>query len=340
MFAVLHPRQPREPVGSLHVRPVVLEGGRSGAGADQASTRRSVSIPSTGRACSTPRACCWTPAGRSEALDRIERAWPSSRSRAEGLRLLGRARNELRQMPEAIDAYQRAIALDERDVWAMNNLGLIYIQQDRSDDALRSARPGGGAAARRAGVPEQPGHGAGALRPYPPRRRRPTRPRSKWTAPTPRPRRASPASPRWPRGDATAGGSEHVRGGVSRAGRAVAGDCGWIRPKTLRVGETAYRSEEVKGSGVIAYFTFHCRRFRSLIVTTALNTCPILTSTFFLHRREAEAAHAELVAAGEELGKAEHVVRAAGRRWCGRRAPARLPARARPRRCTRAPRSP
>jgi tetratricopeptide (TPR) repeat protein len=55
---------------------------------------------------------------------------------AEGLRLLGRARYELKRVPEAIDAYQRAIALDERDVWAMNNLGLIYIQQDRSDSAL------------------------------------------------------------------------------------------------------------------------------------------------------------------------------------------------------------
>jgi superkiller protein 3 len=49
---------------------------------------------------------------------------------------LGRARYELKQIPEAIDAYQRAIALDQRDSWAMNNLGLIYIQQDRIDAAL------------------------------------------------------------------------------------------------------------------------------------------------------------------------------------------------------------
>ena len=53
-----------------------------------------------------------------------------------GLRLKGRAHHELGQIPEAIDAYQRAIALDDRDVWAMNNLGYLYIQQGRSDAAL------------------------------------------------------------------------------------------------------------------------------------------------------------------------------------------------------------
>jgi superkiller protein 3 len=69
-------------------------------------------------------------------VERVERARALEPLSAEGLRLLGRARYELKQIPEAIDAYQRAIALDERDVWAMNNLGLIYIQQDRSDSAL------------------------------------------------------------------------------------------------------------------------------------------------------------------------------------------------------------
>ena len=32
--------------------------------------------------------------------------------------------------------YHRALSLDEHDVWAMNNLGLIYIEQGRSADAL------------------------------------------------------------------------------------------------------------------------------------------------------------------------------------------------------------
>ena len=71
-----------------------------------------------------------------EALERVERAMAIEPLSAEGLRLLGRSRYELKQVPEAIDAYQRAIVLDERDVWALNNLGLIYIQQDRSEAAV------------------------------------------------------------------------------------------------------------------------------------------------------------------------------------------------------------
>jgi Flp pilus assembly protein TadD len=42
----------------------------------------------------------------------------------------------LGQFDEAIDAYQRAIVIDDRDVWSMNNLGLLYIQRGQSDEAL------------------------------------------------------------------------------------------------------------------------------------------------------------------------------------------------------------
>ena len=55
---------------------------------------------------------------------------------AEGHRLLGRARVELGQFDEAIEAYQRAIVIDDRDVWSMNNLGLLYIQRGQSEEAL------------------------------------------------------------------------------------------------------------------------------------------------------------------------------------------------------------
>ena len=177
-----------------------------------------------------------------EALDRIERAMGLEPLSAEGLRLLGRARYELKQVPEAIDAYQRAIALDERDVWAMNNLGLIYIQQDRSEDALPVARPRGGAAARLAGLPEQPGHGAGAHRPSR-RGEEGLRGRGRRrTAPTERPRRASPASAPLAEGDTTAVDLSDVRGGFSGGGPAVAGDCGGY-DQDLRVGRDSVRGE-------------------------------------------------------------------------------------------------
>src|SRR5204862_7317780 len=52
------------------------------------------------------------------------------------LRLLGRSQAGLGHFDEAIDAYQRAIAIDDKDAWAMNNLGYLYIQQGRSDAAL------------------------------------------------------------------------------------------------------------------------------------------------------------------------------------------------------------
>ncbi len=71
-----------------------------------------------------------------EALERIETALGQEPMSNEGLRLLGRARYEIGDVEGAIAAYQKALSIDERDVWSMNNLGLIYIQQDRSAEAL------------------------------------------------------------------------------------------------------------------------------------------------------------------------------------------------------------
>ena len=49
----------------------------------------------------------------------------------------------------------------------MNNLGLLYIQQGRSDDALLPLARAVELRQQLAGVPEQPGHRAGADRPLP-----------------------------------------------------------------------------------------------------------------------------------------------------------------------------
>jgi len=37
---------------------------------------------------------------------------------------------------EAIDAYRRAIEVNELDVWSMNNLGLLLIEKQRADEAV------------------------------------------------------------------------------------------------------------------------------------------------------------------------------------------------------------
>jgi predicted Zn-dependent protease len=71
-----------------------------------------------------------------DALERIEKALSQEPMSNEGLRLLARARYQLGNVDGAIEAYHRALAVDETDVWSMNNLGLIYIDQNRSSEAL------------------------------------------------------------------------------------------------------------------------------------------------------------------------------------------------------------
>ena len=141
---------------------------------------------------------------------------------AEGLRLLGRARYELKQVPEAIDAYQRAIALDERDVWAMNNLGLIYIQQDRSEAALPvlaravELRRDSPVFQNNLGTAlERTGHPAAAKKAY----EAALAADSTYGKASASLARVTPLAERRHHGR----GPEHVRGGFSRGGGAVAG---------------------------------------------------------------------------------------------------------------------
>jgi Tfp pilus assembly protein PilF len=51
-------------------------------------------------------------------------------------RLQGRAYSQLGQVENAIAAYHKAIMSDEQDAWSMNNLGLIFIEEERFVEAL------------------------------------------------------------------------------------------------------------------------------------------------------------------------------------------------------------
>lgn len=73
-----------------------------------------------------------------EALIRIEEILKQDPTSGEGYRLMGRAQYALGKTDEAIAAYRQALAIDVNDVWAMNNLGLIYIRQERFEDAVQA----------------------------------------------------------------------------------------------------------------------------------------------------------------------------------------------------------
>ena len=99
-----------------------------------------------------------------EAVDRLTRAAEIDPESTEVHRLLGRTYHAQGKTDEAVDAYRRAIELNERDAWSMNNLGLLLLETKRADEALPLLDQGRGVAEGRAGVPQQPGHGARAHR--------------------------------------------------------------------------------------------------------------------------------------------------------------------------------
>ncbi len=70
-----------------------------------------------------------------EALEEIELAGKIDSS-SQVFRLKGRALDELGFADEAADAYLAAIARDDTDVWALNNLGYLYIRVGRTDAAI------------------------------------------------------------------------------------------------------------------------------------------------------------------------------------------------------------
>ena len=213
------------------------------------STRRSVSIPSTGRACSTPRGCCWRPSRPRRPWTGSSARWRSSRSRRRPPSAGSGARYELARSPEAIDAYQRAIALDDRDVWAMNNLGLHL--HPAGPERRRAAGPSARAVELRgdcAGLPEQPrawrwSAPATPRRPDTPTRRRSTSDSTYAKASASLTRVSGPVADR---GDTTDGGPRAVRARqFPRGGPAVAGDCGGYDARQFAVGRVS--EQRLKG---------------------------------------------------------------------------------------------
>ena len=71
-----------------------------------------------------------------DALARVNAALVLDSSSGEAYRLLGRVRSALNEPNEAIAAYRLALSHDPKDVWSMNNVGLILIQQGSFEEAL------------------------------------------------------------------------------------------------------------------------------------------------------------------------------------------------------------
>ncbi|HSG82739.1 MAG TPA: tetratricopeptide repeat protein [Gemmatimonadota bacterium] len=71
-----------------------------------------------------------------EALQLIDEALALSPESSVGYRLQGRALHQLGRLDDAIDSYRQAILIDHGDVWSMNNMGLILIEQERFIEAL------------------------------------------------------------------------------------------------------------------------------------------------------------------------------------------------------------
>ena len=71
-----------------------------------------------------------------DALSSVETALRIDSASSEGFRLLGRVKGALGDTTGAIEAYHRSLVLDDRDVWSLNNLAVVYIDQGQFDQAL------------------------------------------------------------------------------------------------------------------------------------------------------------------------------------------------------------
>ena len=72
-----------------------------------------------------------------DAIEQLTRASEADPESTEVPRLMARVYSAQQKTDEAIDAYRRAIALNDLDAWSMNNLGLLYSNRGLSRTRCR-----------------------------------------------------------------------------------------------------------------------------------------------------------------------------------------------------------
>ena len=71
-----------------------------------------------------------------EALERGKKAVELEPESSDAHRVVARAYHSMGQADSAIEAYRQALLIDERDVWALNNLGVLYLDKGEPELAL------------------------------------------------------------------------------------------------------------------------------------------------------------------------------------------------------------
>jgi tetratricopeptide (TPR) repeat protein len=71
-----------------------------------------------------------------EALERGKKAVELEPVSSDAHRVVARAYHSMGQVDSAIDAYRQTLLIDERDVWALNNLGVLYLDKGEPELAL------------------------------------------------------------------------------------------------------------------------------------------------------------------------------------------------------------
>ena len=71
-----------------------------------------------------------------EAINTLMKAGDIETNSTDVYRLLGRAYHAQDKTDDAIDAYRRAIELDDKDAWSMNNLALLLLETKHAEEAV------------------------------------------------------------------------------------------------------------------------------------------------------------------------------------------------------------